>query len=57
MNGCKNCYYYGKCSDTGQPCEYYDPVVGVDSRILNEYTDDLIEREREYREIVDEQDR
>lgn len=55
MKSCENCYYADKCSEVGQPCEYYDPIYGSKKILFHEYKKDLKIREKEYRNVVEEQ--
>lgn len=55
MKSCKNCYWYDKCSEHEERCEYYDPIYGADQIAVKEYQTDLKERAEEYRELVEEQ--
>lgn len=55
MKSCENCYYADKCSEVGQLCEYYDPIYGSKKILFREYKKDLKRREKEYRNIVEEQ--
>ena len=54
MKTCKNCYWYDKCTNHDERCEYYDPIFGAEKVVEREYEESLKERAEAYQEIVDE---
>ena len=53
---CQNCIWYDQCGQD-VACEDYDPVSPAEdeARVIQEYYDDLRERDEYYKEQIDEQ--
>ena len=57
MKCTKNCYWYFKCKNHENQCEYYDPIYEFENLIIRkEYEESLKERVEDYQEIIEEQD-
>ena len=56
MKTCNNCFWADRCPDASKRCEYYDPIVGSENVVFREYNSDLRAREKDYQEIVEEQE-
>lgn len=54
MKTCANCYWYEQCGHLGR-CEFYFPLVDDDGKKTKEYKASLVERARDYKLVVDEQ--
>lgn len=55
MKTCNNCFWVEQCPNSGRRCEGYYPVEGWENLVTREYYQILAERDKAYKELVQEQ--